>query len=89
MAVDIHEVVMKLIGSVEPYADASIDSKRNENLGELINLYQKIGDQLRRIGNTTSPYGSAQAIHERARKACFAEAEELMDMKASIQAHSL
>lgn len=81
MAVDIHEVVMKLIGNIEPEADTSIDNKRNENMGELIKLYQQIGDELRRIGNSTSPYASAKAIHERARKACIAEAIEIMDME--------
>lgn len=81
MAVDIHEVVMKLIGSVTPYADTSIDNQRNENMGELIKLYQQIGDQLRRIGSQTSRFASAQAIHERARKACIAEASEIMDME--------
>jgi hypothetical protein len=79
VSIDNFEVVRKLIGDIEPYADTSIDNKRNENMGEFIKLYQQMGDKLRQIGNAKSQYGSAQAIHERARKACIAEASEIMD----------
>ena len=81
MSIDNFEVVRKLIGDIEPYADTSIDNKRNENMGEFIKLYQQMGDTLRRIGDRKSRYGSAQEIHERARKACIAEASEIMDME--------
>lgn len=33
---EIYEVVKKLIGSIEPYGDSSIDEKRNSNLDEHI-----------------------------------------------------
>lgn len=81
MSIDNFEVVRKLIGDIEPYADTSIDNKRSENMGEFIKLYQRMGDKLRQIGSQKSQYGSAQAIHERARKACIAEASEAMDME--------
>jgi hypothetical protein len=79
VSIDNFEVVRKLIGDIEPCADTWIDDKRNENMGEFIKLYQQMGDKLRQIGNGKSRYGSAQNIHERARKACIAEASEIMD----------
>ena len=80
MSIDTFEVVKKLIGRIDPEADTTIDSIRGESLGEFIKLYQAMGDELRRIGNDTSRFASAQEIHERARKACIAEASEILDM---------
>ena len=45
--------------------------------GEKMNIDIENG----RIGDRKSRYGSAQEIHERARKACIAEASEIMDME--------
>lgn len=63
-AEDIFEVVTKLTGKVEPYADSAIDAQRHENMEKFINVFRMmhrvIDDVAYRYGD--SPYASAKQI---------------------------
>lgn len=67
---DIFEVVTKLTGKVEPYADSAIDAERFENMEKFIEVFREmhrvIDDVAYRYKNT--PYASAKRISDLANK---------------------
>ncbi|MEX0595971.1 MAG: hypothetical protein WD512_05665 [Candidatus Paceibacterota bacterium] len=69
-AKQIYEVLTKLIGPVEPMADAAVDSNRYENMEKFIEVFREMHMVIDDIAYqyADSPYGSAKRIGELADK---------------------
>jgi hypothetical protein len=61
---EIFKVVEKLCGSIEPVADAAIDSQRMQNIVEYIDVMEKMYYEIACIArrHKDSPYGSQKEI---------------------------
>ena len=46
---DVHEVVMKLVGPVEPVGETHTDDIRFENLKQLCDLVEELVDEINRV----------------------------------------
>lgn len=68
--INIKEVVMKLVGPIEPYGDSAIDSKRLENLRNLIELTDKLLTEINDvyIYDKDSKFHSKKVMSDEAKK---------------------
>ena len=63
----IYDVLISIIGNVEPVADASIDTERLKNLKKLESVADYINEKILKISREYySPYGSVKTIAEEA-----------------------
>ena len=60
----IYEVLKRLVGPVEPWADSSIDAERFKNMEKFIEIFQEMHTVIDDIAYRykDSPYGSAKQI---------------------------
>jgi len=65
---ELQEILMKLIGPIQPVGDSAIDSGRYENLGTLLDLMAKLHIEVDRISTECkdSPEGSVAKAGKRA-----------------------
>jgi len=64
---EMHEIVKKLIGSIEPYGDTNIDEEHMKNLNKHIELVDKLLDDLILVAKYKNrPEASMKEIGERA-----------------------
>ena len=63
----IYDVLISIIGNIEPVADASIDTERLKNLKKLESVADYINEKILKISKEYySPYGSVKTIAEEA-----------------------
>lgn len=62
----VYDILMMIIGPVDPVADSSIDSDRLENLHILEDVADMIVDTMLEIASSTSPYGSVRTARDEA-----------------------
>lgn len=62
----IYDILMAIVGPVDPVADAAIDHDRLENLHMLEDVADIINDTLLEIASSTSPYGSVRTARDEA-----------------------
>ena len=64
----IYDILMAIVGPVNPVADSSIDRDRLENLHILEDVADMIVDTMLEIASSTSPYGSVRTARDEANK---------------------
>ena len=62
----IYDILMAIVGPVDPVADSAIDHDRLENLHMLEDVADIINDTLLDIASSTSPYGSVRTARDEA-----------------------
>lgn len=62
----IYDILMAIVGPVDPVADSAIDRDRLENLHILEDVADMIVDTMLEIASSTSPYGSVRTARDEA-----------------------
>ena len=62
----IYEIIIAIVGPVDPVADSAIDHDRLESLRLLEGVADIINDTLLDIASSTSPYGSVRTARDEA-----------------------
>lgn len=62
----VYDILMMIIGPVDPVADSSIDRDRLENLHILEDVADMIVDTMLEIASSTSPYRSVRTARDEA-----------------------
>lgn len=84
---EVYKVLTKLIGDIEPVADAAIDSERLENMTTFIEVFNRMYSHITDIANkyVSSPYGSER----KAGQLCFKYLLELETNKSNLTYYDL